>query len=96
MEGQIQIKQLPLAKFEYEIRRNYLNLYDRISSEQGEDILRFLAQVPVDENCTTEGSVKQAVAKVYKNMGATELSIIRIRAEPLGNNSSLPSFDYLR
>lgn len=55
-------EQLPLAIFEYEIFEaggRYLNLYDRTNSEQGESFLRLLVQVPIDENCITEGSVRQ-------------------------------------
>lgn len=100
MEQKQALKQMPLAMFEYEIFEaggRYLNLYDRTNSEQSESFLRFLVQVPVDTNCTTEGSVRQAVDEVYKKMGATELPIIRVQAKPLGDcNHLMPFFDYLR
>jgi len=97
MEQKQTLKQIHLQKFEYEIKGGkYLNLYDRTSNEKGKDILRFLEQVPIDLNCTIEGSVRQAVDNVYKKMGATELPVIRIQAEPLGFSNPFPSFDYLR
>ena len=70
--GQKQVlKQMPLAEFWYEIvetRGMHINLYEMVSNEKGEDILKFLVQVPVNENCTIEGFVRQAVDKVYEGL----------------------------
>ena len=40
-------------KFEYEVRDKHLNLYDRIDTDHAKDVLRFLAQVPVQEDLET-------------------------------------------
>ena len=91
------LKQMPLAEFWYEIfesRGRYLNLYDRVSSEQGKGVLRFLVQVPVDTNCIIECSVRQAVDKVYEGL---ELPIMRIQARGFSDGFYPPQhFDYLR
>lgn len=89
---QTQIQML-LQEFEYEIKDGWLNLYERITSKQEKDILRFLAQVPVDENCTVEESVKQAVDRVNEYLG---LPTMRIKVKSLSEAEFLPKFDYIR
>jgi len=97
MEQKQTLKQMPLAEFLYEIvetRGMHINLYARVSNEKGEDILKFLVQVSVNENCTIEGFVRQAVDKVYEGL---ELPIMRIQARGFSDGFCPPQhFDYLR
>lgn len=64
----MQLKQLQMAKFEYEVRDENLNLYDRIDRKKGKNTLRFLAQVPFKGELET--AVKEAVGVVYSKITA--------------------------
>ena len=77
-----------MAKFEYEVRDKHLNLYDRIDTDHAKDVLRFLAQVPVQEDLET--SVRMAVNKTYEGM--TRPSEMRIQAKDMFSDQE---FDYL-
>ena len=78
------------AKFEYEVRGKYLDLYDRINIETGNDVLRHLAQVPYEGDL--EISVKNAVDKTYENMRTFE----EMRVSLYDLHSKRETLDYYR
>lgn len=53
-------------RFEYEVRDHALNLYERIITEEVRDILKFLAQVPFEEDL--EVAIQQAMDQIYCNI----------------------------
>ncbi len=65
MEMRMDLKLIQVPTFEYEVRGKYLNLYNRVKSEEGEEFLTFRAQVPFKRNL--EDAVKHAVEKAYAN-----------------------------
>lgn len=54
------------AQFEYEIRENTLNLYERIITEEVKDALKFLVQVSFEGDL--EMAIKQAIDRAYQSV----------------------------
>jgi hypothetical protein len=89
---QSQQQQIQTAMFEYEIKEDHLNLYDRVDKGKYKGILRFLVQVPYQINGET--SVRVAVDEVYRHIENRLPHILSIRAEHI--NSGGFHIDYLR
>jgi hypothetical protein len=85
----MKMRQIQLARFEYEVMKEVLNLYDRGDVINGESILTFRAQVDFDDDL--EVAVRNAVNKNYR--GRSRHPSLRIQAKDLNGKNS--DFDYV-
>lgn len=72
----------------YECFQGYVNLYDRINTEDGQRVLKFRSQSSIGGKCLAD-AVKDAVDGFLKSEGkSSEISIHLIELEPTGWNTT--------